>query len=77
MKTMTCVEFDELLWGEGWYSDIHSEMFHSQSYSSEKVWKAFKSEAEKRKVTLSDEETWSYDKRFYDNYQADSDKGLS
>ena len=77
MKKMTCIEFDEILWNDGFYSEIHSEMHWGGSYSSEKIFIIFKSEAVKRNVELTDLEEFDYDKTFYNNYKSDSDKGLS
>lgn len=77
MKTMTCEEFDEVLWVEGFYSEMHSEMHFERSFSSEKIWKAFLNEAEKRQISLSDKDEWDYDSVFYNNYKSDDDKSLS
>ena len=77
MKKMNCTEFDSILWHEGFYSEIHSEMCFSNSFSSEKIFTLFKEEAEKRKLELSDVDEWDYEKVFFNNYKSDSDKGLS
>ena len=77
MKRISCEDFNLELFNDGCFSEIHSEMFHSGSFSSEKILKLFKAEAEKRNIELTDLEEFDYDKEFYENYKADQDKGLS
>jgi len=77
MKKMTCLEFNDQLWNEGAYSEIHAELYWSDGYSSEKILKFFKEEAIRKNIELTDLEDFDYDKCFYDNYKSDDDKGLS
>ena len=77
MKKMTCKDFDEILWNEGAYSELHSEFYWGDGFSSNKMFEFFTNEAKSRNVELTDLEDFDYDKMFYENYKNDDDKGLS
>lgn len=77
MKKITCEEFDTLLWNEGFYSDIHSEMSLNDSFNSDKILDLFKIEAKKRNYLLLDLKDFDYEKVFWNNYKNDDDKRIS
>lgn len=76
MLNITCNDFNDVLWNEGFFTEIHSEMYHSNSFNSEKLFHIFKNEAEKRNYVLSDVDDFDYDKTFWNNYKSDDDKSL-
>lgn len=77
MKKYTCNDFMDILNNDGFFSQIHSEMFFNKSFNANKVFEKIKKEALKRNIELSDVNDWDFEKDIYENYNNDSDKGLS
>lgn len=76
-KQMSCNDFLDILNNDGFFSDLHSNMFWSKEVNVVRLFEHMKHEATKRGIILIDESDWDYDTELYKNYKDDEDKSLS
>ena len=78
-NTMTLAEFAEQEVESGSWSEFFSEMYWSDSFSSEKCLEVLLRDAADQGVNIipSSIDEFEYDDFFYNCYKSDPDKGLS
>lgn len=73
---MTCQDFIDILVNEYFYDGMIDDDYWNDDFDSEWYFDATLKEARERGVTLSDADTFDYDKEFYEMYR-NTEKGLS
>lgn len=75
---MPCDEYLEGLWcyDQGLH-ELISEQFWSGGVDTYELFEYMKTVAVIQHITLTDVDTWNYDKALYEAYKSDQDRGLS